>query len=422
MTLSRASRRLAAALATLVAGAAMAQSSPYYIGVAQSLAYESNLYRVGDGQEAQLAQAGLSKSDTVSGTSLVAGVDQAIGRQRVYGSANLRANRYANNKTLDNQSYGLNLALDWATVGRLSGTLSAAADQNLAQFNNRLAAGGVETKKNVVRTNQVDAKLRLGVVTKYTLEATLGHRDRSYSAAEYDSSEYRQTSGSLGLRYRPSGALSLGAALRITEATYPKFRPVANGFEADRLERQDIDFTATWQPSALSQFNLRLSPTHTSYDRDTGSDFSGVTGSATWGWQPTGKLKLTTGLSRDTGQSSDAVNLGFFGSGVTDYSRTTSALSVKADYEFSAKIAVNAGLSVAHRALTTTLSQQNTTFSTVGGSDNTTVLSLGARWLPTRSIQLGCNASAENRSSSNTALSVALSGNAFSCYGQFVLQ
>ena len=419
MTLYRASRRLAAALTTLAAGAAMAQSSPYYLGVAQSLGYESNLYRVGDDQT---LPAGYSKSDTVSGTSLVGGVDQTIGRQRVYGSANVRANRYANNKTLDNESYGLNLALDWATVGRLSGTLSAAADQNLAQFNNR-AAGGVKTRKNVVRTNQVDARVRLGVVTKYTLEASLGHRNRSYSAPEYNSSEYRQTSGSLGLRYRPSGALSLGVALRITEATYPKFnQPTPNVFEADRLKRQDIDFTATWLPSAVSQFNLRLSPTHTSYDRDTGSDFSGVTGSATWGWQPTGKLKLTTGLSRDTGQSSDAVNLGFFGGRITDYSRTTSALSLKADYELSAKIALNAGISYAHRALANTSSLAGNPIGSVTGSDNTTVLSLGARWLPTRSIQVGCNVSAENRSSSNTNLSVGLSGNSFSCYGQFVLQ
>ena len=419
MTLYRASRRLAAALTTLAAGAAMAQSSPYYLGVAQSLGYESNLYRVGDDQT---LPAGYSKSDTVSGTSLVGGVDQTIGRQRVYGSANVRANRYANNKALDNESYGLNLALDWATVGRLSGTLSAAADQNLAQFNNR-AAGGVETRKNVVRTNQVDARVRLGVVTKYTLEASLGHRNRSYSAPEYNSSEYRQTSGSLGLRYRPSGALSLGVVLRITEATYPKFNQTAPGvFESDRLKRQDIDFTATWLPSAVSQFNLRLSPTHTSYDRDTGSDFSGVSGSATWGWQPTGKLSLTPGLSRDTGQSSDAVNLGFFGSGVTDYSRTTSALSLKADYELSAKIALNAGISYAHRALANTSSLAGNPVGTVTGSDNTTVLSLGARWLPTRSIQVGCNVSAENRSSSNTNLSVGLSGNAFSCYGQFVLQ
>ena len=104
--------RLACVAGVVASSPAWAQSSPYYLGVAQSLGHESNLYRLGDNQ---VLPAGLSKSDTVSGTSLVAGVDQKIGRQRVYGSANLRANRYSSNKSLNNDSYGLNLALDSAS-------------------------------------------------------------------------------------------------------------------------------------------------------------------------------------------------------------------------------------------------------------------------------------------------------------------
>lgn len=422
MTLSRASRRLAAALATLAAGAAMAQSSPYYLGVAQSLGYESNLYRVGDGQEAQLAQAGLSKSDTVSGTSLVAGVDQAIGRQRVYGSANLRANRYANNKTLDNQSYGLNLALDWATVGRLSGTLSAAADQNLAQFNNRTGVGTVETKRNLQRTDQMDARVRLGVVTRYTLEATLSHRRRSYSAAEYAQEEYRQNSGSLGLRWQPSSALALGAALRVTQSSYPHFYLNVPGATAldDRFSRQDLDLSADWRPTGSSQLVARLSPTRTRYDRNAVRDFSGLTGSARWGWQATGKLKLTTLLSRDSGQSADAVNLGIFGNGVVDYSRTTSALKFSGAYDLSAKVGLTASAGYAHRALEDTL-RVGTLARPTAGSDNTTTLALGGRWAPLRSVQLGCDLSAERRTTRGD-LTLPLSGNSVSCYGQFVLQ
>ena len=408
------------ALASLSSGTALAQASPYYLGVSQALSYESNLYRVGDGQ---VLPTNLSKSDTISGTSLVAGVDQTISRQRVYGSANLRANRYANNKSLDNQSYGLNLALDWATVNNLSGTLSTSADQNLAQFNSRTASGTLETKKNEVRTRTLDASVRLGVVTRYTLEATLGHRQRSYSAVEYNSREFRQDSASLGFRYRPSSALTLGAALRGTQADYPRFRQLAPGsYQSDRLQRQDIDLTANWQPSGASRINLRLSPTRTRYDRDTSSDFSGLTGSLGWAWQPTGKLKLNTTASRDTGQSSDAVNLGIFGNGFTDYSRTTDALGLRANYELSAKVGLNAGLVLAHRALRDSLSVAGSPSSVRSGSDNTRTLSLGARWQPTRAIQVGCDASAENRSSSNALLSVGLSGNSVSCFGQFVLQ
>lgn len=420
MTIRRLLLCLASSASLLAGGSAWAQSSPYYLGLAQSLGYESNLYRLGDNQ---VLPEGLSRSDAVSGSSLVAGVDQTIGRQRLYGSANLRANRYSRNRSLDNDAYGVNLALDWETVNKLSGTLSLAADQNLAQFNSRNTSGTVETKKNVQRTLSIDSKVRLGLAGLYSLEATLGHREKAYSAAEYDASEFRQNSASLGLRWRPSGGFQLGAALRGTQAIYPRFRPLGlDSFEADRLTRQDIDFTAYWQPSGLSQINARISPTRTRYRRDTGSDFSGLTGSASWAWQATGKLKLTTQATRDTGQSSDAVNLGIFGSGVSDYGRTSTSLSSRGAFDVSARVALTAGLTYTHRALTSSFNLQGLNPVQRTGGDNTTNLALGARWMPTRAIQTGCDLTAERRTASNLRLSVPLRGHGLSCYGQFVLQ
>jgi len=415
---------VAGALLALTAGTAAAETSPWYLGAAQSFAYDSNLYRVGDGQDALLTQRGLKKSDTVSITSLVGGLDQRIGRQRLSGSGSLRANRYASNESLNNQSYAANLDWDWETVERLSGTLGAGSEQTLAQFNSRTAGSTVETRKNQVRTDRIDARAQLGGLGRWTVEASLGWRQRSYSAVEYDSSEYRQHRASLGLRYRVSGALTVGAAGRVTRATYPRFyNDGAGNFGADKLQREDIDLTAHWTPSAVSQLKLRLSPTHTSYDRATGSDFSGLTGSLVWGWQPTGKLRLDTTLSRDTGQSSDAVNLGLFGSGVTDDSRTTTALGLRANYALSAKIGLNAGARYAHRALASTVfTATGLPLATSTGSDNTTTLSLGGRWQPTRSAQLGCDLGHDRRTSGNHALSLPLSATTLSCYGQLTVQ
>ena len=412
---------LAATLASMLAGPALAETNPYYLGLVQSLGHESNLYRIGDNQT---LPAGLSKSDNISATSLIGGLDQNIGRQRLYGSLNLKANRYTSNKTLNNESYGLNLALDWSTIERLSGTLSVAADQNLAQFNSRNGAGSIETRKNIIKSEQADAKFRLGLVTQYTMEAALGYRQVDYSAVEYQRNQYKQTSGSLGLRYRYSGSLNLGGALRMTHVDYPQFRQTGAGtFEADTLKRQDIDFTANWLPNAISQVNLRLSPTRTTYDRNTGSNFSGLTGSAAWDWQPTGKARLNTSLWRDTGQSSYAANLGFGQPGVVDYSTISTTLRIKGDLEITGKIAATATLTYAQRALTDTvtatlLGASNRT----EGSDHTAILALGGRWSPTRSTQLGCDVSNTQRSTSNARLSVALHGNSLSCYGQFVLQ
>ena len=409
----------AGALMTLLSPVAQAQRQPYYLGVSQSLGHESNLYRVGD---QQVLPAGLSRSDMVSSTALFGGIDQGIGRQRLYGSASLRANRFQSNSGLNNEGYGLNLALDWATLAHLSGTVSLAASQNLTKFNEINNTGAVETQRNIEHNQQIDARLRLGVVTRYTAEANLGLHQRRYSTPSYARYEQDQTSGSLGLSYQPSNLLALGAAIRLTRVDFPRFRDLgAAGFEADRLHRSDLDFTASWQPSGNSSVNARLSPTRSNYDRNTESDFSGLTGSASWVWRATGKLRFSSLLSRDTGQSYDALNQGILNTGTVGYSRTTTALKLSGDYDYSAKIALSTFITQAQRDLGRSFNQGGSTI-VERGSDNSTTLGLGAKWSPTRSLQLGCDISADQRRSNNPVLSTTLSANSLSCFGQFVLQ
>ncbi len=409
----------AGALMTLLSPVAQAQSQPYYLGLSQSLGHESNLYRIGD---RQVLPAGLSRSDTVSSTALFGGIDQAFGRQRVFGSATVRANHYQGNSGLNNQGYGLNLALDWASLARLSGTVSVAANQNLTQFNEINNTGLVETQRNIDQNQQLDAKVRLGVVTRYTAEASVGLNRRRFSAASYARSEYDQASATLGISYRPSSLLALAAAARLTQVDYPRYRSLGDGtFESDRLNRRDLDFTAQWVPSGNSTVNIRLSPTHTGYQRNTASDFNGLTGSASWVWQATGKIRLSSLLSRDTGQSADAISQGILRTGSVDFSRTTTAVKLMGDYQFSAKIALSAAVTQASRDLARVFNQGGPAI-VERGSDNSTILGLGAKWSPTRSLQLGCDLSAEQRRSNNPALSTSLSANSVNCFGQFTLQ
>lgn len=408
------------AMAMLVGSAAAgAQTSPWYLGAAQTFAHESNLYRVGDGQA---LPAGLARSDTVSTTSLLGGIDQPIGRQRIHGTASVSTHRYQHNDNLDNDGYALNLGLDWSTIERLSGSVNLGLDRSLARFNTFNGAGRVETRKNLLDNEQFDATVRLGLVTRLSAEATLGHRAASYSADEYRYREYRQDSASLGLRYRPGGVIDFGAALRDTEGRYPRFRQVAPGqYQPDRFTRQDLDLTSNWQPSGASRVAARLSSGRTRYEQDTQRDFSGLTGAATWFWQPGGKLRLRTDLSREIGQNSDFVDAGFFGTGFIDYSRTTNALRVRADHDLSAKVGLNASLTQARRTLVDTLALSNNAPVVRSGSDDTTTLALGGRWTPTRNTQLGCDLSHERRRT-DSPLSTNMSASSVSCFGQIVLQ
>ena len=408
-------------MAVLASSPVWAEPKPYYLGVSETLSHESNVFRIGDDQVLPDAY---SKADTLAITALFVGLDQKFGRQRVTSNVTLRDNRYQHNSHLNNQGYGLSAAWDWATVERLSGSFSASATRNLTQFNEGISSNLVRTERNLDNLEQLDAKLHLGVVTRLTAEASLGLARRRFSAARNARSSYNQQSGSLGLSYRPGGSLTLGTALRLTGVDYPNFQLLADGsYLSDRLQRQDIDFTAVWQPSGASMLSARLSPTRNRNDSNTGADFSGLTGSLNWAWQPGGRLRLTSTLSHDTGQSYDAVSLGIFGPGTVDYSRTTTALKLKGDYDLTGKITLSASITQANRALSNTYAvTTGATLQTLDGSDRSTTLALGSRWQPARSLQLGCDWGLERRSSSNVQLSVPMGSTSFSCFGQFTLQ
>jgi hypothetical protein len=411
---------LAALLATLGCGAAHAdEPNPWYIGASQTFTYESNLYRIGDGQT---LPAGTSKSDTISSTALIGGIDQPIGRQRAYGSVNLSENRYQSNTGLNTPSHTVNLALDWATVEHLTGTLSFADTSSQAEFNSINSSGGVETRKNIQNMQNIDAVGRIGLVTKLTGEAEVGYESLSYSAVEYQNRDYTQHFASLGVKYESSALLRLGTAARYTRGDYPKFVEVTPGvFEADKFTRQDLDFTADWRPSQVSRVFGRISATRTSYDQNSVRDSSGPTGIIRWDWKPTGKTQVLTDLSRDFGQRSDTAGVGSLDPSITNYSHTSTAFRLRAIEQVSGKVNANAKVQLAHRDLVDTQTASSGTPVTTEGSDNTLTLSLGARWTPTRSSAVGCDLNHDRRRT-NSTMSSNMTANSIGCYGQITLQ
>lgn len=404
------------ALMFAAAGAA-AQTSPWYLGASLALTHEDNVYRLPDGVA---APPGVSKADTITTASLLAGLDQPIGRQRLYGTASLRDNRFDRNRVLDNQGYALRGGLDWATGERISGTLDLRADRSLARFNSDTEIG-LLTRQNIEQRREASASVRVGVVTEYTLEASLERREVDYSAPEYDAREYRSGTATAGLRWRPSAGLSLGGGLRQVRGTYPRFEPLAGGgFRADRFTRQGLDLSFALTPGGASRIDGRLNLGRTRYDEATARDFSGATGYASWAWQPGGKLQLTTRLDRDDGKS------GYYSSnpfidGVIDESRTTTVLSLRADYAATAKIRLNANLAAGRRDLVRTLPPDALIAADATGTEDTLEAGLGLSWEPTRATVLGCDLGHERRTGRGDLARPYRAGRV-ACYGQIYLR
>ncbi|MCV2365084.1 hypothetical protein LNV23_16660 [Paucibacter sp. DJ1R-11] len=385
--------------------AARADANPYYIGAALNLSRVSNIYR----------QNSNANNDTVSTASLLAGLDQSFGRQRLFADASLQANRYQSNSGLNNRGYTLKAGLDWSTVERLSGSLSVNNSRSLANYN---IGSGVQPifKKNIEDNKQLDFITRLGLATKISMEAQGGLRSRRFTAQEYARLEFDQKRVALGLYYRPSSDLSVGLAGRLTRDEYPRYtlvNPITGNYTASIFERKDLDLTSRVVLSGASTVEGRLSNGRSKLKSGQGRDFSGITGQVSWLWKPTARWNLSSSFSRDTGLETSFFN--FAGTSLSsDQNRIITGAQFSANYELSAKLALSAGFSSSKTDRRDEfLNQQSSSH------DRDKSFNLGARWAYSRGIQLGCQYSKSTRDSSIAVY--VFEADSYGCYGQIIL-
>jgi hypothetical protein len=334
-------------------------------------------------------------------------MDQPVGRQRLFFDASLQDNRYRSNTALNNQGYSLKAGLEWATLERLSGVVDVNTSNALADYN----IGSNLTpifKRNIERNRQYHGLFRLGLVTRYSLEANLTRRERSFSAAEYAQLEHKQDAASLGLSYKPSDALALGVAARHTAGIFPNypllFAGILVGSAEDKYQRDDIDLTTELTASGASKFSARLSRGKSSHSLSYERNFSGITGALSWAWQPSAKLSFSTQLSRDTGQE-------ILVAGVNQ-NRIVSSMQLLANYQLTGKIMLSAS---------TSLSRGDYTYPNINTSnfDDITSVNLGARWAYSRGLTFGCQG--KHNSRSNSTPQYGYSASSYGCYAQGLL-
>jgi hypothetical protein len=422
-------RLLAVALAAMAgcASPAWAQTSPWYLSASLSQTRDDNLLRLGNGQEPLPGQ---SKSDTLTSAALIAGLDQPIGRQRVQAALTLRDNRFDRNDRFDNQSYSGNVSLDWSTVNRISGQLALGSSRALSTFNADVI--GLLAQKNFVTTDGINASISVGLVTQWSLEASVGRRQvrNSIDQASVQAQNLDQDDYAVGVAWRPGGSLETTLGLREVRGRFPTFRLVGDSFEEDAFTQRGVDLGLRWRPTGASQFEARLGTGQTQYEQGGDRDFDSINGALVWNWRPTGKLSLSTRLAREKGQDNYPtfvrVPVGFFfvsAPAVQSDLRTLDSLRTQLDWSATAKVAVSTSLQTTRRDVS---SRTRTVFDGVlrgqsAGIDETTILTFGARWAPTLWALLGCDLRQEQRRADGNATSN-LKGTSLGCYAQVTMR
>ena len=382
---------------------AQAQMGPWYVGLKQRLEHQSNIFQT----------AANSVSDTVSTTSVVGGLDQPIGRQRLLGTATLGRAHYQKRSDLSHDQYSGTLGLDWETAGNLSGNVALDASQSLADFTPAGLPG--VTTAHITRSSGLRASARLGAPSaRFGFDVGGALRRTRFDNPAYRIRDLDIDEVYGGVRYRPGGTLVLGLRLRKTQGEYPKFRNPAPGrYTPEGFDRDNVDLIADWPLSGASAVNARLSFGKDRYDTVTARNFSGVTGAVAWRWQPTGRTVLNTSFTRNSG---DDATVNFLPGQVpyaTSAARDTNALASTLDYELTGKTKLRAGVSVSESSSVDLLLGTRTREFITGAT-------LGLTWEATRAITAGCDVALRNRASRTNV--PGYDANVFGCYGQFVLR
>jgi hypothetical protein len=391
-----------AALPLLAAGTVQAQNEPYYIGVSQAFAYDSNVYRQVDA---------FAQGSWWSSTSLIGGFDQSYGRQRFYASGNVAANIYGRLSELDNTSYSASVGWDWQTVERLSGKVFASYGQSLANYGGFNAS--VVNQKNVQGSTLAYATVEYGLPSLVAADLRLAHSKVDYSLPSYRQNNIEQAALTVRVRKQFSGQLTAGVGTARTDGAYFSI--------GQDFDRYDLFILGDWSVTGQSRLSGRIGYSWAEYVGTNPHDQDGVTGWLAWTYAPTGKLSFESRLSYDTEANSVFTTVGG-GTALGQTEWLTSGLQLTANYAFSGKTSFNATLE---------FFQQNQDISSGPSTfDNTrnrvTNLLLGATWSPSRAWQFNCSLTLNDRNqrrSSGQPVSLApYTAHGGSCAAQFVLQ
>lgn len=369
------------------------ERSPYYFGVSQAFSHDSNLYRTASNEV----------SETISITSLLAGFDQPIGRQRLFADVEAQINRFHTVDSLNNKSFAVNAGMDWETVEFLSGALRYSARNSLADFG---TLDGSTIPSDQI-SQQFLASARFGMTSKLSFNAAYEHRDLKYRADVYANRNYKQDAVSGGFRWGTADLLVFGLGYRATKGRTPEFQ--ATPPYEDELDRRDIDFTTAWTPTGASTLNVRISSTKETHTLPSNNERSAVTGALAWDYRPTAKLSFTTAITRDTG--TETTFLGIPPSGSTplpvDQSSLSTTTQVQARYAMTSKVSMNGDIRYRRGTLTN------------GEEERLTGYGIALNYNPTRSVTLGCDVTYEDRDTVNiTAYKATVS----TCSAQFTLR
>jgi hypothetical protein len=377
-----------------------ADASPWSLGATLTLAHLDNVRRAAAGAE----QADLRTNATVRGN-----FDQSYGIQRYRANAELGSGRYQDSKDFDSDNYRLGAQWDWASGGRLQGSLGLDAQRQQRAY-------GVESSTATsLRNSQEDRRAffngQYGGFGIWTLYGGLSALQRRNSETTYQYTDSDQASVNGGVRYAAHPDLTLSAGLNYTRGEQPNFSATLG---AERFAQKGIDLSASWQASGASSLQLQLG--YVDGRNRLQADRGLWNGSLGWMWVPSDRLQLNLTLRQGNSASQQGLSQAIT---LTTQSVNTSA-QLAGSYLLGGRTSLNFSLQEGQRQY----DQALVAGSSISGKDRSTVATLGLSYRVTEAASLSCSVTHDQLRADASVAAVATStqGTVVSCSGTITLR
>lgn len=276
--------------------------------------YDSNLFRLAEGETTVVVQDGAfvpvtldSASDQYGVWGIGLDVDWKFSRQQIV--ANLSKTRvdYSKYSSLNYDGEDYRGLWNWRLGNHWSGQLGASQSVSQSSFSDLQTLLAVS---NLVTHNRqfVSAEWELHPRWRIGGGGALGTSDNS--RLQQRSQDYENTSGYVYVSYLTPKGSKLRGEIRRTDAEYPNRQLVLTSLIDSSYSQSEYNFFGDWTVSGKLLTHLKLGLVDRQFDNVSTRDFSELAGRLSADYYPTGKTALTFAVYREPA-ATEEVNSSF---------------------------------------------------------------------------------------------------------------
>ena len=291
------------ATAMLLAFATQAPAQPgdaVDLFVAQSLSYDSNVFRLADEADTRARIGSDKRSDFISNTLLGINLNVPVSRQRFVAAASLNHARYERFSDLNYTSRDAMASWLWQVGDPLNGEIGYSENHAMASMSN-LQGRTI----NPITRRRAFGNANYLLTPHWQLQGGLIMSEQRNEASTQQVNDIDLRVMDLGFNYLSTAANKLGISLRHGTGDLPNEQLIGGRFYDNSFTQRSAGIVTDWTITAQSRLRARVDQVQRQYDQLGERDWNGTTAHLFYDWRTTEAFTLTTEIQRDIGSAED---------------------------------------------------------------------------------------------------------------------